>query len=72
VRLIHDRCDKSLTEFNFKCWDRSVCKATGYYLDGWGSIPGRVKRLFCTPLSRMVLGPTQSPIKSTVGALSPG
>jgi hypothetical protein len=30
-------------------WDSSVGTATGNWLDGRGSIPGKGKKLFCTP-----------------------
>jgi hypothetical protein len=40
-------------------WDSSVNIMTGYGLDGWGSIPGRGKRLF-SMVSRPALWPTQN------------
>jgi hypothetical protein len=50
--------------------DSSVGIATGYWLDGTGSIPG-MARLFSTH-SRPALGPTQPPIEWIPGAISPG
>jgi hypothetical protein len=53
--------------------DSSVGTATGYGLDGRGSIPGRGWE-FCssTPCPRPALGPTDPPIQWSSGALSLG
>jgi hypothetical protein len=50
--------------------DSSVGLATGYKLDGQGSIPGRGK--FFSITSGPALGPTQPPIHWEPGDLSPG
>jgi hypothetical protein len=44
----------------------------GYGLNGRGSIPGRGKRIFCSPVSRPALGPTEPPIQRILWALYPG
>lgn len=50
----------TLLHVNIRSGDNSVRIATGYELDGSGSIPGGGKRiLFCFTASRKVLGPTQ-------------
>jgi hypothetical protein len=43
---------------------------TGYGLDGRVSIPGRGKRLFFSPVSKLALRPTQLPIQQVLGAAS--
>jgi hypothetical protein len=52
--------------------DSSVGAATGYGLDGRGSIPGRVKRSFSFLQRPHRLWPTQPPIEWLPGAVSPG
>jgi hypothetical protein len=56
-----------------KCvqYNSSVGIATGYGLDGRGSIPGRDK-MFLFPIAPRALGPTQFPIQWVPGALSSG
>jgi hypothetical protein len=44
-------------EFNSESWDSSADIATGYGLDGWGSIFGRVKRFFSSPRRSGPLSP---------------
>jgi hypothetical protein len=51
--------------------DSSVGIATGYGVDGWGSIPGRGKLFQISISSIASLKPTQSPIQWVSGALSP-
>jgi hypothetical protein len=50
-------------------WDSSVNIVIGYRLDGWGSVPGRGKRFFCT--SSVETGSGVHPSSSPVGGLSP-
>jgi hypothetical protein len=45
----------------------AVSIVTGYKLDGRGLIPGRGKRFFSSPVSRLALGPTQPPIQWVLG-----
>jgi hypothetical protein len=52
--------------------DGSVGMATGYSLGGRGSIPGKGKISLHSTASRLVLGPTQSPIQWIPGVLFPG
>jgi hypothetical protein len=52
-------------------WVISIGIATGYVLEGRGSIPGRDKLfLFFSTVSRPALGHTQSPTKWAQGSLS--
>jgi hypothetical protein len=44
----------------------------GYGLDGWGSNPGRGKRLSYCTMSKSALGPIQPSIRWVLEALSPG
>jgi hypothetical protein len=46
--------------------------ATGYGLDGRGSIPSRDKIFLFYVTSRPAVGPTQPPIQCVPGAVSPG
>jgi hypothetical protein len=55
----------------FMSRDSSVDIATGYGLDGRGSIPGRGNSLSSTA-SRQILVPTQLPTQWVSGAVSPG
>jgi hypothetical protein len=62
-------------EFNFALYrllsrDNSVGIATGYGLDGWGSILGRSKIFSVFSVSGLSLGPTQPPVQWELGALS--
>jgi hypothetical protein len=50
----------------------SVGIATGYGLDGRGSIPGRDKIFLFSRESRSALWPTRLPIQWVRGAVSPG
>jgi hypothetical protein len=58
---------------NFRSQGSLAGIATGYRLDGWGSIPGRGKRIFLfSTVSMLVLGPTEVPIQWVQGALTLG
>jgi hypothetical protein len=50
----------------------SVDIATGYGLQGRGSIPGTARSFFYSTASRPTLGPTQPPLQWVQGNLSPG
>jgi hypothetical protein len=52
--------------------DSSVGLATGYRLDGPGSILGKDTIFILSTSSRPGLGPAQSPNRWVAGALSPG
>jgi hypothetical protein len=52
--------------------DSSVGIATGYWLDGWRSIPGRGTIFLFPTESRPALGPTQPPIQCVQEAASSG
>jgi hypothetical protein len=59
-------------EFNFESWNSSADIATGYGLDGWGSIFGRVKRFFCSPKRSVPSEALSAPIQWITGALPRG
>jgi hypothetical protein len=52
--------------------DSSVSIATGYELDGRGSIPGRAKFFLFSTASRPALVPTQSAVQWVTEAISLG
>jgi hypothetical protein len=53
-------------------WDGSVSVATGYRLNGQGSIPGRGKIFILCIASTVAVEHTQPPIQWVFGAISPG
>jgi hypothetical protein len=55
----------------FWCRDSSVGIATGYWMDGRGSIPGRGNIFFFSIVSGPARGLSQPPIQWVSGALSP-
>jgi hypothetical protein len=54
-----------------KCYHQSVGMATGFVLDGQGSIPSESKIFLFSTASRLALGSNQPPIQRVPGAISP-
>jgi hypothetical protein len=57
---------------NHRYRDSSVSVATSYRLDSQGSIPGKGRRFFPSPVSRPALGHTQPFVQWVLGFLSLG